>query len=60
VSLRSRAPGNIVIIDLTRGRDAVIGEMDKPSAKMLLFDEAIYLHSGDQYVVKMLDLENHL
>jgi DEAD/DEAH box helicase domain-containing protein len=57
VSLRSSAPGNIVIIDLTKGRDAVIGEMDKPSAKLLLFNEAIYLHSGDQYVVKNLDLE---
>ena len=58
VSLRSSAPGNIVIVDLTKGRDAVIGEMDKPSAKLLLFNEAIYLHSGDQYVVKKLDLEN--
>jgi DEAD/DEAH box helicase domain-containing protein len=58
VSLRSSAPGNIVIVDVTKGRDAVIGEMDKPSAKMLLFNEAIYLHSGDQYVVKKLDLEN--
>jgi DEAD/DEAH box helicase domain-containing protein len=57
VSLRSTAPGNIVIIDLTKGRHAVIGEMDKPSAKLLLFGEAIYLHSGDQYVVKKLDLE---
>jgi DEAD/DEAH box helicase domain-containing protein len=43
---------------VTKGRDAVIGEMDKPSAKLLLFNEAIYLHSGDQYVVKKLDLEN--
>lgn len=58
VSLRSAAPGNIVIVDTTRGRDAVIGEMDKPSAKMLLYDEAIYLHLGDQYFVRKLDLEN--
>ena len=53
-----RPPGNIVIVDVTQGRDEVIGEMDKPSAKLLLFNEAIYLHSGDQYVVKKLDLEN--
>jgi DEAD/DEAH box helicase domain-containing protein len=58
VSLRSSAPGNIVIVDTTRGRNQVIGEMDKPSAKLLLFDEAIYLHRGDQYVVRRLDLEN--
>jgi DEAD/DEAH box helicase domain-containing protein len=57
ISLRSSAPGNIVIVDLTKGRNAVIGEMDKPSAKMLLHKEAIYLHSGDQYIVKELDLE---
>ncbi|MBN1835777.1 MAG: DEAD/DEAH box helicase [Spirochaetales bacterium] len=58
ISLRSSAPGNIVIVDTTRGRDEVIGEMDKPSAKMYLYDEAIYIHLGDQYVVRKLDLEN--
>ncbi|MBN2551626.1 MAG: DEAD/DEAH box helicase [Spirochaetales bacterium] len=58
VSLRSSAPGNIVIVDTTQGRQAVIGEMDKPSAKLLLYDEAIYIHQGDQYIVKKLDLEN--
>jgi len=58
VSLRSSAPGNIVIVDTTRGNNRVIGEMDKPSAKMLLFDEAVYLHRGDQYIVRQLDLEN--
>jgi DEAD/DEAH box helicase domain-containing protein len=58
ISLRSSAPGNIVIVDQTRGRDEVIGEMDKPSAKMYLYDEAIYIHLGDQYVVRRLDLPN--
>jgi DEAD/DEAH box helicase domain-containing protein len=58
VSLRSSAPGNIVIVDTTQGRQTVIGEMDKPSAKLMLYDEAIYIHRGDQYIVKKLDLEN--
>jgi len=58
VSLRSSAPGNIVIVDTTQGRQTVIGEMDKPSAKLLLYDEAIYIHQGNQYIVKRLDLEN--
>ena len=58
VSLRSSAPGNIVIVDTTQGRQTVIGEMDKPSAKLLLYDEAIYIHQGDQFIVKRLDLEN--
>ncbi len=58
VSLRSSAPGNMVIVDTTQGSQNVIGEMDKPSAKLLLYDEAMYIHSGEQYIVKKLDLEN--
>jgi DEAD/DEAH box helicase domain-containing protein len=58
VSLRTTTPENVVIVDTTRGRDEVIGEMDLPSAKELVFDNAIYIHLGDQFVVKKLDLEN--
>jgi DEAD/DEAH box helicase domain-containing protein len=57
VSLRSAAPGNIVIVDTTKGKNEVIGEMDKPSAKMMIFDEAVYLHLGNQYIVRKLELE---
>lgn len=59
ISLRSAASDNVVIIDTTRGRNTVIGEMDRPSAKELLFDNAIYIHRGNQFVVTKLDLENH-
>ena len=58
VSLRTSTPENVVIVDTTKGRDQIIGEMDMPSAKLLVFDHAIYIHLGDQYVVKQLDLEN--
>ncbi len=58
VSLRSASSENVVIIDETKGRNAVIGEMDRPSAKELLFDGAVYLHRGAQFMVKKLDLEN--
>lgn len=58
ISLRSATADNIVIIDATAGRNAVIGEMDRPSAKEMIFDNAIYIHRGDQYVVTRLDLEN--
>ena len=34
--------------------------MDLPSAKLLIFDNAIYIHSGDQFVVKKLDLAHIL
>jgi DEAD/DEAH box helicase domain-containing protein len=58
VSLRSATAGNVVIIDTTAGRNAVIGEMDRPSAKELIYDNAVYLHRGAQYIVKKLDIEN--
>jgi DEAD/DEAH box helicase domain-containing protein len=58
VSLRSATAGNVVIIDTTAGRNEVIGEMDRPSAKELLFDNAVYLHRGAQYIVKKLDIAN--
>ena len=58
VSLRTSTAANIVIIDQTRGRRQVIGEMDLPSAKMLLFDGAIYLHRGAQFTVTRLELDH--
>ncbi|MDR0503214.1 MAG: DEAD/DEAH box helicase [Treponema sp.] len=58
VSLRSASADNIVIIDVTDGRNAVIGEMDRPSAKEMLFVNAVYIHRGRQYMVERLDVEN--
>lgn len=60
VSLRSAASDNVVIVDATEGRNRVIGEMDRPSAKELIYDDAVYIHRGRQYVVLKLDLENRL
>jgi DEAD/DEAH box helicase domain-containing protein len=59
VSLRSAGADNIIIIDITSGRNTVIGEMDRPSAKELIFDNAVYIHRGRQYLVEKLDIENH-
>jgi len=59
ISLRGGGDGNVVIVDRTKGRNIVIGEMDSHSAREMLHDEAIYLHRGEQYQVKKLDLENH-
>ncbi len=58
VSLRSATADNVVIVDSTNGEYSVIGETDRPSAKEVLFDNAIYIHRGEQYVVTELDLEN--
>jgi len=59
VSMRGGGEENVVIVDRTKGRNIVIGEMDSHSAREMLHDEAIYLHRGEQYQVKKLDLENH-
>ncbi|WP_304221895.1 DEAD/DEAH box helicase [Gracilinema caldarium] len=58
ISLRSATADNVAIIDTTQGRNAVIGEMDRPSAKELIFDNAVYIHRSRQYVVKKLDIQN--
>jgi DEAD/DEAH box helicase domain-containing protein len=58
ISLRSATADNVVIIDTTAGKNAVIGEMDRPSAKEMLFDNAVYLHRGGQYMVTKLDIPN--
>jgi DEAD/DEAH box helicase domain-containing protein len=58
ISLRSATADNVVIVDRTGGGARVIGEMDRPSAKELIFDDAVYIHLGRQYIVRKLDLEN--
>ncbi|MDR2500835.1 MAG: DEAD/DEAH box helicase [Treponema sp.] len=58
VSLRSAAPDNVVILDRSSGRNAVIGEMDRRSAKELIFKNAVYIHRGRQYLVESLDIPN--
>ncbi len=56
VSLRSAAQENVVIINISqRGREQVIGEMDRFSSLTLLHEEAIYLHQGVQFQVEKLD-----
>jgi DEAD/DEAH box helicase domain-containing protein len=58
ISLRSATTDNVVIIDVTNGRNDVIGEMDRPSAKEMIFINAVYIHRGRQYMVEDLDVEN--
>ena len=60
ISLRSATADNIVIVDVTGGGSRVIGEMDRPSAKELIFDNAVYIHLGTQFIVKKLDIANRV
>jgi DEAD/DEAH box helicase domain-containing protein len=58
VSLRSASNENFIIIDITLAKHKVIGEVDRFSAPMLIHEEAIYIHEGQQYQVEKLDFEN--
>lgn len=58
VSLRSATAENVVIINETGGKNEVIGEMDRPGAKEMLYDQAVYIHRGQQFQVRQLDIEN--
>ena len=55
VSLRSAAQENVVIIDTTAPAHRVIGEVDIFAAPMLVHEQAIYLHQGEQFHVDRLD-----
>jgi DEAD/DEAH box helicase domain-containing protein len=57
ISLRTAAPGNVVILDTTQnGR--VIGEVDLFAAPVEVYENAIYLHQSVQYTIDRLDLED--
>ena len=58
ISLRTAAPGNVVILDTTRNGE-VIGEVDYFAAHTDLYPNAIYMHQSRQYTVDALDLEDH-
>ncbi|HHV97006.1 MAG TPA: DEAD/DEAH box helicase [Clostridiaceae bacterium] len=57
ISLRSASNENFIIIDITTPNHRVIGECDRFSAPMLIHEEAIYIHEGQQYQVEKLDFE---
>src|SRR5258706_2455630 len=55
VHLRRIAADNVIIIDTSKPRPDVIGEMDQFSTPVFLHEEAVYLHEGAQYHVDRLD-----
>ncbi len=57
LSLRTSTPDNVVIQDVSAGAPQVIGQMDRPSAPVLVHEGAVYLHGGATYVVESLDWE---
>lgn len=59
ISLRTATSENVIIIDTTEGKHEVIGEMDLPSAKEMLYEGSVYIHRGNQYIVLELDLKEN-
>jgi DEAD/DEAH box helicase domain-containing protein len=57
VSLRTAAPGNVVILD-TSQNGRVIGEIDLFAAPVEVYQNAIYLHQSAQYTIDRLDLDD--
>jgi DEAD/DEAH box helicase domain-containing protein len=55
VHLRRIAADNVIIVDTSKPRPDVIGEMDQFSTPVFLHEEAIYLHEGAQFHVDRLD-----
>jgi len=58
ISLRSASNENFIIIDISEPHHKVIGETDRFSAPMLLHEEAVYIHEGQQYQVEKLDFDD--
>lgn len=54
LSLRTATPDN-VIVQSTEGH--LIGTVDRPSAPNLVHEGAVYIHSGESYLIESLDWE---
>jgi DEAD/DEAH box helicase domain-containing protein len=57
VSLRTASTDNFVIIE-QGPHPRVIGECDRPSAPLLVHEDAIYIHRAQQYQVEYLDWDD--
>jgi DEAD/DEAH box helicase domain-containing protein len=58
VSLRTGTADTIVILDRSQGRAQSIGQIDRATAPVLVYEGAIYIHEGRQYQVERLDWDN--
>ncbi len=57
VNLRTSTPDVVVIQDIGVDPPQVVGEIDRPSAPLLVYPGAVYLHEADMYRVEDLDWE---
>jgi DEAD/DEAH box helicase domain-containing protein len=59
-NLRNIGDNTVTIVNTTGGKRQVIGNVDRISAPELVYPEGIYLHEGDSYQVRELDLEGNV
>jgi DEAD/DEAH box helicase domain-containing protein len=59
-SLRTISNATFSIVDITAGRNEVIGQVDSISAPELVYPEAVYMHQGESYLVRELDQQARL
>lgn len=59
-SLRTQSDNTVTIIEEKDGEREVIAQVDRISAPELVYDEAVYLHGAETYVVEKLDLDQNL
>jgi DEAD/DEAH box helicase domain-containing protein len=60
VSIRSADIGNFVIVHMENGQRRVIGEIDRASVPVILYENAIYMHGSEQYTVTRLDWDKQI
>ncbi len=60
VSLRTSTTDWVLIHDVSTEPVGVVGQVDRPTAPLLLHEGAVYLHAGETYIVESLDWEKGL
>jgi DEAD/DEAH box helicase domain-containing protein len=56
--LRGAGDAPVRVVEEATGR--LVGTVDEPSAQLLVHDGAVYLHQGDSYLVRRLDLADRV
>lgn len=60
VGLRTSTPDVVLVQDVSIDPPEVIGQVDRPSAPLLVYPGAVYIHEGATYRVEELDWEGGL
>lgn len=59
ISLRKLSGNSLKLINITNNSHQIIGEIDYASSLWMVHPHAVYLHSGDQYIVEDLNFETN-